>query len=185
MPNGLLDVTITYLEREAHRPAPEIAPPEDDLQIVHAQHPTVSFYRFLYNTVGEPWLWMDRRKMSDGDLAAILRDPLVEVDVLYFAGVPAGYVELDYRKPGRTEIAYFGIMPEFIGRKLGPYLLAWSIESGRRMTVNTCTLDHPKALSLYRAMGFEITGTVTKTVEDPRLTGLFPPHAAPQIPLAR
>jgi hypothetical protein len=27
-----------------------------------------------------------------------------------------------------------------------------------RLTVNTCTLDHPRALPLYLRMGFEICG---------------------------
>jgi len=184
MPNGRLEVTVTYLERAAGLPVPDVAPPSADLQIIHARRPTVAFYRFLYNTVGEPWLWMDRRKMSDAELGKAVQDLGVEVHVLYAGGVPAGYIELDLRDPEATEIAYFGIMPEFIGRKLGPYLLAWALRENPRMTVNTCTFDHPKALGLYLQFGFQILRTVSKHVEDPRLAGVIPRNAAPQIPLA-
>jgi ribosomal protein S18 acetylase RimI-like enzyme len=31
------------------------------------------------------------------------------------------------------------------------------------MTVNTCTLDHPRALGLYRKMGFRPVRTVDRT----------------------
>jgi ribosomal protein S18 acetylase RimI-like enzyme len=184
MSTRLLEVTVTYLERPVGLSVPEVAPPSLNLRIIHAHNPTVAFYRFLYNTVGEPWLWMERRKMSDSDLAAAVQDPGVQIHVLYDSGVPAGYVELDFRDPEATEIAYLGIMPEFIGRKLGPYLLAWALRKDQRMTVNTCTFDHPKALGLYQRFGFEILRTVTKYVEDPRLTGVIPRHAAPQIPFA-
>ncbi|WP_284223807.1 GNAT family N-acetyltransferase, partial [Brevundimonas denitrificans] len=83
-----------------------------------------------------------------------------EIYVLYIRGIHAGYAELDFRKfPSVVDLAYFGIMPEFIGMKLGPYLLNWAIEQAWRrnpdlVTVNTCTLDHPKALPLYQRFGF-------------------------------
>ncbi len=92
-------------------------------------------------------------------LEAIIQDPRVDVFVLYVDGAPAGYFELDRRPEPDIDLAYFGIMPEFTGRRLGPYLLAQAIEAAwrhepRRLTVNTCTLDHPKALPLYQRFGF-------------------------------
>jgi predicted N-acetyltransferase YhbS len=58
-----------------------------------------------------------------------------------------------------AELAYFGIMPEFIGMGLGPYLLGQALDmlwhkEPARVLVNTCTLDHPKALPLYQRFGF-------------------------------
>jgi len=146
--------------------------PRPDLTVVRAVKPTVSFYRYLYNMVGEQWQWVDRHKLSDEQLAAIIRDPAVEVYVLYVNGVPAGYAELDRRQFPDIELAYFGIMPEFIGQKLGPYLLRWSIDkafsySPRRLWLHTCTLDHPKALATYRRAGFQIYSTEAKVVDDP------------------
>ncbi len=50
-------------------------------------------------------------------------------------------------------------MPEADGGGLGKMLLQTAIAEAwyrgiDRMTVNTCTLDHPRALGLYQAMGF-------------------------------
>jgi len=151
---------------------PAVLKPRPDLTVVQAVMPTVSFYRYLYNMVGEQWQWVDRHKLSDEQLAAIIRDPAVEVYVLYVNGVPAGYAELDRRQFPDIELAYFGIMPEFIGQKLGPYLLRWSIDkafsySPRRLWLHTCTLDHPKALATYRRAGFQIYSTEAKVVDDP------------------
>jgi GNAT superfamily N-acetyltransferase len=97
--------------------------------------------------------------LGDDELAAIVQDRKVEIYVLYAEGVPAGFFELDRRPAESIDLAYFGIVPELIGRRLGPYLLrealeiAWSYGPAR-LTVNTCTLDHPKALTLYQRFGF-------------------------------
>jgi len=169
---GIMDVTVTYLEM-MQLPAQQSAqPPRADLTVMHAVKPTVSFYRYLYTTVGAPWNWVDRGKLSDEQLAAIIQHPEVDVYVLYAGGVPAGYAELDRRESPDIELAYFGIMPEFIGRKLGPYLLGWSIEkalsySPRRYWLHTCTLDHPKALATYQRAGFEIYDRKVIVVGEP------------------
>jgi GNAT superfamily N-acetyltransferase len=155
-----LETVVTYLQMFARPARPPIEPPRPDLAVVHARRPTVSYYRWLYDTVGAPWLWTDRRRMSDAELASIIHDERVEVHVLHVAGVPAGYAELDRRGEPDIELAYFGMMPEFIGERLGPYLLDWSIQRAwsygpRRYWVHTQTLDHPRALPLYKKLGFD------------------------------
>ena len=106
--------------------------PRPGLEVRVARRPSVAFYRFLYAAVGEPWTWTVRRCLSDAELAAILADPRVEVNVLWADGVPAGYAELDRRAPPDVELAYFGLMPEFIGQGLGGYLLDWAIHHAWR-----------------------------------------------------
>ncbi|PHQ72258.1 MAG: GNAT family N-acetyltransferase [Sneathiella sp.] len=129
--------------------------------IIRAENPTISFYRYLYDAVGRDWGWTDRKKISDADLNDIISSPSTEIYVLYIRGVPAGFAELNTASlPDVVDLAYFGFMPEFIGMKLGPYLLDWAIEEAwlkepTRLTVNTCTLDHPKALPLYQRFGFQ------------------------------
>ena len=153
-------VTVTYLEMT--RPEQRSGAPgwADGVTIQRAERPTVSFYRYLYDTVGADWDWYERRRLSDDALAAIVHDDAVEVFVLYVRGVPAGYVELDRRVEGEVEIAYFGLVPEYIGRGLGPALLDWALDRAwscrpRRVWLHTCSLDHPKALAVYRRAGFE------------------------------
>ncbi|MFQ6023578.1 MAG: GNAT family N-acetyltransferase [Acidiferrobacterales bacterium] len=170
---GKLKVVTTYLEMRQPPARPLASPPTAGVTVIQATHPTVSFYRYLYDTVGEQWLWYERRKMSDEALRAVIHDPKVELYVLYVRGVPAGYAELDRRTEDDVEVAYFGLMPEFIGRGLGPYLLeravvqAWC-QQPKRVWVHTCNLDHPKALEVYQRMGFVAYKQETIFIDDPR-----------------
>jgi GNAT superfamily N-acetyltransferase len=151
---------VTWLEMTAPPARPPVpAPP--GVEVRHVAAPGAAFYRELYEGVGGPWSWVARSVMSDAALAAIVSDPRVEVPVLHVAGEVAGYVELDRRFPPDIEIAYFGLMPAFIGRGLGRWLLDWAVERGwslapRRLWVHTCDLDHPRALATYERAGFRI-----------------------------
>ncbi|MGI9382171.1 MAG: GNAT family N-acetyltransferase [Methyloligellaceae bacterium] len=185
---GKLRVEVTSLEMKQAPSGQLPEPPAADLRIDRVSAPSVPLYRFLYNTVGEPWLWGDRRKLSDAEIREIMQDPLVELHVLYVGGEPAGYAELDRRIEGEIELAYFGIRPEFTGQKLGTYLLMFAIRRAwtyrpNRLWVHTCTLDHPAALPLYRRCGFEPFKTVEEIQDDPRVLGLIPKDAAPQHPI--
>jgi hypothetical protein len=56
LPTGKLKIAITYLEMR-NTPQPRaLTPPSSKINITPAINPTVSFYRYLYNTVGGPWL---------------------------------------------------------------------------------------------------------------------------------
>ena len=150
----------TYLQMFAP-PTAAPRPLPANAAVGQAVRPTISFYRYLYNTVGEAYEWTDRRRMSDDKLASIIHDPKVEVHVLVVAGVPAGYVELDKRLFPEIELAYFGLIPEFVGRGYGLPFLQWGIAKAwqahpTRFWVHTCNLDHPNALSVYQKAGFEI-----------------------------
>ncbi|WP_162906540.1 GNAT family N-acetyltransferase [Algihabitans albus] len=177
---GKLVNTVTFLEMRKRPPLQTLqAPSGRATALLRCLRPTVAFYRFLYNTVGAPWLWWERRALDDATLAEIVQDDKVEIYVLYVDGQPVGYAELDRRKKNEIELAYFGLMPEFVGQRLGPYLLssaidiAWSYEP-LRLWVNTNTLDHPKALPLYQRMGFVPYAQERKVIDDPRLSGLMP-----------
>lgn len=168
-------VTITYLEMTERPKLPRIEPAgHHRLALLRAQPPTLSFYRHLYDAIGRDWFWTDRKLLGDDALLAIVQDEMVEVYVLYADGTPAGMFELDRRAPDVIDLAYFGIMPEFIGQRFGPYLLAEALDTmwshrPQRVTVNTCTLDHPKALGLYQRFGYEVIAR--QTVSPPWLRG--------------
>lgn len=152
--------TITYLEMTESSGIPHVAPPSVRHAVMRAAKPPIHYYRYLYDAVGQPWQWIDRKRLSDGQLASIIHDPAVEIYIAYVDGVPAGFAELDFRElPDRADLAYFGLIPDFIGRGMGPWLLHWAIDEmwGRapsKLTVNTCTLDHPSALPMYQKLGF-------------------------------
>ncbi|HVA48033.1 MAG TPA: GNAT family N-acetyltransferase, partial [Pirellulales bacterium] len=146
----------------------------------HARRPTVGFYRFLYNAVGEAYNWHSRGSRPDAELAALIQDQLNEVHVLYADGTPAGFAELDRRTPGEIELIQFGLLPEFIGQGLGKWFLQWTIDQAwsyqpRRFWLHTCTLDHTAALPNYLKGGFTLFKQETKRQ-------LVPQQAAPTRP---
>ena len=120
----------------------------------------VSFHRFLYREVGRNYHWRDRLTWSDSEVRHYLDDPAVTLHVLYVLGSPAGYFELRKEPDGSVEIAYFGLLPEFLGRGLGKGLLseavtaAWA-RGAKRVWLHTCTLDDPAALPNYLKRGFK------------------------------
>lgn len=74
-------------------------------------------------------------------------------------GSPAGFAELDRRRPGEVELVQFGLMGDFLGQGLGTWFLQWTIDRAwsyrpTRFWLHTCTLDHPAALSFYKKAGF-------------------------------
>ena len=142
-------------------PAAILAPPLAGMRIERLHAPTAEAYRALYNGVGRASCWTDRNRMADDELLLIIQNEAVEIDVLYIDGGPAGYVELDRRIASEVHIAYFGLLPAFIGKGLGKYFLSWALGRAwslqpRRVWVHTCDLDHPAALPNYLRAGFSI-----------------------------
>jgi GNAT superfamily N-acetyltransferase len=155
---SVIEVKTFYLEMFAP-PQATIRPPRPNLIFLHAQRPTVPYYRFFYDAVGDQWHWSSRKKLSDSEVGAILNDPKVEMHVLYCDGVPAGFSELDRRKDGEIELVQFGLLPDFIGKGLGKFFLNWTLHTAwnyhpKRVWLHTCTLDHPAALPNYLKAGF-------------------------------
>lgn len=174
-----IDDTVTYLEMLERPPARQIAAPLGKLALMRAEACTVPFYRFLYETVGTPWLWFERRQWSDAALASELAKPTTEIFVLYAGGVPVGYFELNAAEQRQTELCYFGLMPDFIGHRFGPFLLNAAIEQAwsrpiDRFWVHTCTFDHPRALPLYQRAGFVVYARRPVSFDDPRESGILP-----------
>ena len=61
-------------------------------------------------------------------MAELITKPTIEIFVLYVGGVPAVFFELDTVEPRETKLCYFGLVPDFIGRGYGPYMLQAAIE---------------------------------------------------------
>jgi ribosomal protein S18 acetylase RimI-like enzyme len=164
--------TVTHLVMDG--PPTGHPPPSPFLKtaILLAENPAPHFYRYLYETIGAPYLWVERRTWSDEKLAEHLSQEGLALYVLYIGGVPAGMAELDSPEEGAAQIAYFGLTPEFVGRRIGPWFLRQAIElawarSITRLLVNTCTLDHRKALATYQRAGFKPYARGEKTIVIP------------------
>ena len=167
-----IEVTRTYLEM---RDASELAPARsDDSRIRIQQLPDCapSFYRHLYFQVGKNYHWVDRLPWTDEEIAAYLNRPEISLWLMTCDEAPAGYFELRHCEDGSTEIAYFGLLPEFIGRGFGKHLLtcaaeqAWA-DGANRVWLHTCTLDDQAAMPNYLKRGFRPYKTEKYTAELP------------------
>jgi GNAT superfamily N-acetyltransferase len=183
-------VVTTHLEMTDPgelRPAREPALP---LRVERAAIPCPELNRFLYTAVGGDWYWIDRLVWSYEKWLRYLDRPELETWVATVAGTPTGYFELERQAEGSVEIAYFGLLPRFIGRGLGGALLtraarrAWEM-GARRVWVHTCTLDGPAALANYRARGFRIFKEEVAEVDLPDVSPGPWPGARREAPGAR
>lgn len=176
---------LEMLERPAIRPAKPLDRP---LTLQRFETPELSIYRDLFRLVGEDWLWFSRLVMPDGELAAILTDPAVEVYALRQGRRAIGLLELDFRQEGQCELAFFGLIKDAIGQGAGRFLMdqaiakAWARPIGR-FWVHTCTHDSPAALGFYQRSGFVPYAIEVEVADDPRLSGHLPRSAAAHVPI--
>jgi GNAT superfamily N-acetyltransferase len=185
--DGEIATIVTSLEMLERPKARALTPSK--LRLDRWREPSPDRYRALFRRVGAPWLWFSRLMMDDATLNAITHHPGVEIyAVTDPRGVEIGLLELDFREAGMAEISFLGVVPELTGRGEGRWLmgnalaLAWR-KDVERVWVHTCTLDHPKALGFYRAQGFVPYARAIETFSDPRVLGVLPEDAAPQVPL--
>ncbi len=172
-----IEVTRTYLEmREASelQPALSVNPL---IRIEPQRDCSVELFRFLYVEVGRNYHWIDRLPWTDEQIAAHLKQAEITLWLMTFDEATAGYFELRRCEDGSVEIAYFGLLPEFLGRGLGKHLLtsateqAWA-DGANRVWLHTCTLDDPAALPNYLRRGFKPFKTETYQTELPAHSSL-------------
>ncbi|MFE2763481.1 GNAT family N-acetyltransferase [Streptomyces halstedii] len=182
-----VEVTIWSLEQTSPSDLRPAAAPAGDVRVVCARTPLPEFSRFLYAAVGGDIRWTDRLGLSYAQWQEILGRPAAETWVAYENGTPAGFIELDPQEDGVVEIAYFGLIPAFRGRRIGGHLLsygvarAWDLaerHEGRaattRVWLHTCSDDGPHAMDNYLRRGFRLFDTRTVREADVEAPGPWP-----------
>lgn len=191
---GVTQVTTWYLEQTDPAELRPARPPEPaaGVTVARAAVPSPEFSRFLYTAVGADVSWTDRLGWDRARWLAWLDRPEVETWVACERGTPAGYAELAASGDGAVEIAYFGLLPAFRGRRIGGRLLsvatarAWdlaerrpALPATRRVWLHTCTKDGPYALENYRRRGFRVCETTVTEEPETAHPGVWPaPPAA-------
>ena len=184
LPPGKVASVVTYVQM-TERPAwIDAAYPG---QLTPMPLNDLSDYRELFRRVGENWLWFSRLRLNDEKLRERLAGRGYHV-LLFDAG--RGFVELDRNGEDEVEISLFGLAPGETGQGMGRAMMAHALReawSGGtwRVWLHTCTLDDPRALGFYLKMGFRPYARGIEISNDPRLQGLLPETAAPQVPLIR
>ncbi|WP_030293218.1 GNAT family N-acetyltransferase [Streptomyces katrae] len=182
-----ITLTTWSLEMTSPQDLVPAAVPGPEIHVRRAEIPSPEFSRFLYASVGGDIHWTDRLSLTRAQWVEQLARPGVETWVAYDRGTPAGYVELDPQDDGVVEIMYFGLLPDFRGRRIGGHLLtlgveaAWSLadrwpgrEATARVWLHTCSQDGPTAMDNYLRRGFKLFRTETEQKESAPTPGPWP-----------
>ena len=166
-----VEYTITYLEMTA-RPRWDYPAQPSSLRggsLQKADKPPLWYFFSVYDAVGGSYEWVDQHAEPPDEVRAWLHADTTELYTLFEGGWPNGFFMLDQKVSETCELAYFGLVPEALGKGIGTWFLKTAVLAGwdrpgtQRMTVQTCTLDHPRALALYQKCGFTPFGQEIKS----------------------
>ena len=151
-----------YLELKSFKDFKEVKKPSKNYCVELSNPKDFQLNKFFYKNIGKNCQWIDRLVWTDLDWAKYVSDEKLFTYILKDRDQIAGYFELLFHKDMKeTEIAYFGILEEYFGKKLGGYLLSEAIKFSFkldciRVWVHTCSLDNRNALLNYQSRGMKI-----------------------------
>src|SRR5207245_3999602 len=165
-----IDVTRTYLEMREPADLQTARSDDSRIRIKQMRDCSAAFFRYLYVEVGRKYQWIDRLPWTDEQIRAHLLRDEIALWLMTHDQAPAGYFELRKWEEGSVEIAYFGLLPEFLGRGLGKHLLTCAVEEAwaagaKRVWLHTCTLDDAAAMPNYLKRGFRPFKTEIYTID--------------------
>ena len=158
----ILDVDRQYLEIKELNSLVEVKKPNAYCKISLLNPPDFQINKFLYKQVGKNHRWMDRLAWSDNRWINYVNNSKVKTYILTEKDELVGYFEqINNLIENEIEIAYFGILENYYGKKYGGYLLSEAIKLSfknktLRVWVHTCSLDHKHALNNYQARGMSV-----------------------------
>ena len=154
-----------YLDINSIKDLSEIAKPSDIYQISLVNPPDFQLNKFFYKQIGQKYRWIDRLIWSEKKWIEYVNNSDVKTFIMKEKNNLAGYFEQIFHKEKLDcEIAYFGILEDYFGNKLGGYLLSEAIKKSfrfgaKRVWVHTCSMDHKYALKNYLSRGMKIFKT--------------------------
>ncbi len=151
-----------YLEIDSLDKLNEVNCPNQSLVLEKVNPPDIELNKFFYKNIGKKHKWIDRLAWDNLKWTYYLDNSNVNTYVLKLEEDLVGYFETVKNQSNNSlEIAYFGILDDYIGKKFGGYLLSEAIKTSfklkfNRVWVHTCTLDHANALKNYLNRGMKI-----------------------------
>ena len=155
-------VQRNYLEIKSLENLLEVRKPNTYLKIILVDKPDYQLNKFFYKEIGKKHNWIDRLSWSEKQWIEYLNDQHVKTYILKENDNLVGFFEqIFYQSEKDCEIAYFGVLEEYIGQRYGGYLLSEAIKmsfkkGSKRVWVHTCSLDHKHALKNYQARGMKV-----------------------------
>ena len=136
--------------------------PGPNFKINQVDPPDFQLNKFFYKQIGRKHRWIDRLAWTDKKWIEYVENSRVKTFVLKDNNNLAGYYETirDFDKD-HSEIAYFGILEEYFGKKCGGFMLSEAInklfeDGNSRVWLHTCSLDHENAIKNYLARGMRV-----------------------------
>ena len=160
-----------YLEIKSLNQLSEIKKSGDNYSLNQVIPNDFQLNKFFYKQIGKNYQWVDRLIWTDKNWIEYVSSPNLFTFVLKNNEDIAGFFELMYHKDKlETEIAYFGLLKEYFGKKLGGYMLSEAIKKSfsynvKRVWAHTCSLDHKNALKNYLSRGMKIYNTETVNIK--------------------
>ena len=163
---------VTMLEMLAP-PALNLTWPANGLSFIDITEPEIDQYRALYHAVGDAHFWVNRKRLTDGQLRALLYHPENYVTQLWKGDKCIGFTEYHARHFPQMEIVFVGLVASETGKGLGRAMLSHTLHkiwhrNPSRVIIETNTLDHPSALPLYQKIGFRPYGRKKVSIKNPR-----------------
>ena len=124
-----INVDRSFLEINSIRDLNISKSPGPNFKIFQLDPPDFQLNKFFYKQIGRKHRWIDRLAWSDKKWIEYVENPRIKTFILKDNNNLAGYYETirDLDKD-HCEIAYFGILEEYIGKKCGGYLLSDAIK---------------------------------------------------------
>ncbi len=151
-----------YLEIKSLAKLKSVNKPFKTCVIQYLSKPDFQLNKFFYKQVGNKHRWIDRLIWEEKKWIEYTENKNVQTYILKDNENLVGYFELIFnQEKNDCEVAYFGILEEYFGKKYGGYLLSEAIKFGfskkvNRVWLHTCSLDHKNALKNYINRGMEI-----------------------------
>ena len=151
-----------YLEINSLKNLNQAISPDQNLILKKVDPPDIELNKFFYKNVGKNHRWVDRLVWNNLKWMSYLENKNVHTFILKLNEELVGYFEVinDF-STSSSEIAYFGILDDYIGKKFGSYFLSEAIKkcfelNSKKVWVHTCSLDHKHALKNYLNRGMKI-----------------------------
>ena len=157
-----IKVERNYLDIISLKNLSEINKPSNNFDVRLVNPPDFQLNKFFYKQIGKKHRWVDRLIWNENQWIRYINNSNVKTYILQDGNDLAGYFEQIFdKKKLEYEIAYFGILQDYVGKRLGGYLLSEAIKKSflmgaNRVWVHTCSLDHKHALKNYLSRGMKI-----------------------------
>ena len=151
-----------YLEIKSLKELNEIINNDKNFLIRKLESNDFQLNKFFYKQIGKKYHWTDRLQWSDQKWINYVSYKKLYTFILQYNEDLVGYFELIHRDDkNEIEIAYFGILEKYYGKKIGGFLLSEAIKESflfkvNRVWLHTCTLDHKNALQNYISRGMKV-----------------------------